>query len=70
MSVTPAAKPSSPKTLEFERWRKELAIALATDESPSVIRILERRVRMSWESIDAAEGSTGSMEPPLCCLGE
>ena len=70
MSVMPAVKRFSPKTLEFERLRKELAVALATEESPSVIRLLERRIRMSWESIEAAEGSTGSMDQSLCCLGE
>lgn len=70
MSVMPAAKRLSPKALEFERLREELAIALATEESPSVIRVLERRIRMSWESIDAAQGSTGSRVQSLCCLGE
>ena len=70
MSTMPTAMASSQKALEFEQLRQELAVALATEESPGVIRVLERRIRMSWESIDAAEGSSGSMDQTLCCLGE
>ena len=70
MSVMSTSELACPKTLEFERLREELAVALATDESPNIIRALERRIRKSWESINAADGSLGSKDRSLCCLGE
>ncbi len=70
MSVMSTSELSCPKALEFERLREELAIALATDESPNIIRVLERRIRKSWESIDAADGAPASNDRSLCCLGE
>lgn len=70
MSVMSTSELACPKALEFERLREELAVALATDESPNVIRALERRIGKSWESIDAAEGSLGPNDRSLCCLGE
>lgn len=70
MSVMSTHELTCPKALEFERLRVQLAVALATDESPNIIRALERRIGKSWESIDAADGAPESNDRSLCCLGE
>ena len=59
-----------PKALEFEQLREELAVALATDEAPSVIRCLEQRIQESWALITATDACSASTEPSLICLGE